>query len=450
MEHVCGGLSKSIVATNITGQETVLDMGSVTDPIIMTNTLQTIGVFKISGPLKDVMYEFLDSNRELLLCSGVVLVPETTAALCAYYKLRSEGEGSELPVTTFAGISLDWCDELKSFKSTLIGKFFGKFTVNLMERSFTLEVAQTIITHLLHVAEFTLTTTCTTYPEQAAISLLASHIVASSTLQVLNLSVCALQPESISLIASALMHNKTLQDVCLDRNPIGDIGATYLVKGLSENSSLKNLSLCSCSIGESGAMQIAQLLEKRNLVVCLEGNSIGLRGFEAIHHFSLVDNPIHNAPIRIALIGEGGVGSKSSMSIRYVEGYFTSDYSPTIEDTYTTKRLIDGVPVTLDINDTAGQEEFSSLRDRYIKTCEVISLGYSVTSRDSFEYIQALHRTVLHVKDTTDYPKVLVGGKSDLELYRQVSREEDFSLCLESVHYEKWGNLSHMSCKFAG
>lgn len=42
-------------------------------------------------------------------------------------------------------------------------------------------------------------------------------------------------------------------------------------------------------------------------------------------------------------------------------------FDPTIEDAYRQQAEVDGVARMLEIYDTAGQEEFSSLRDTYIK-----------------------------------------------------------------------------------
>ena len=41
-----------------------------------------------------------------------------------------------------------------------------------------------------------------------------------------------------------------------------------------------------------------------------------------------------------------------------------TDYDPTIEDSYTKQCVIDGNVAKLDILDTAGQEEFSAMREQ--------------------------------------------------------------------------------------
>jgi len=74
--------------------------------------------------------------------------------------------------------------------------------------------------------------------------------------------------------------------------------------------------------------------------------------------------------------------------------------------------------------DTAGQEEFSAMREQYMISGEGFLLVYSITDRDSFEAISAYHQQILRVKDTETVPILLVGNKSDLEDGRRVAKNE--------------------------
>ena len=69
---------------------------------------------------------------------------------------------------------------------------------------------------------------------------------------------------------------------------------------------------------------------------------------------------------KICVIGAGGVG-KSAIVVQFCKGKFVERFDPTIEDAYRQQAEVDGQARMLDIYDTAGQEEFSSLRDTYIK-----------------------------------------------------------------------------------
>jgi len=127
---------------------------------------------------------------------------------------------------------------------------------------------------------------------------------------------------------------------------------------------------------------------------------------------------------RIVVVGAGGVG-KSALTVRFIQGNFVEKYDPTIEDSYRKQVEIDGAACLLDIMDTAGQEEYSALRDQYMKTGEGFVLVYSVSSKSSFEATNKLKTSIGRIKeDTPDIPVVLVGNKCDLEAERQISVDE--------------------------
>uniref|UniRef100_A0A8D0GZX3 RAS related n=1 Tax=Sphenodon punctatus TaxID=8508 RepID=A0A8D0GZX3_SPHPU len=128
----------------------------------------------------------------------------------------------------------------------------------------------------------------------------------------------------------------------------------------------------------------------------------------------------------IGLEQGGGPGSQDSWS------YFVSDYDPTIEDSYTKICTIDGIPTRLDILDTAGQEEFGAMREQYMRTGQGFLLVYAVNDRGSFNEISKFHTQILRVKDRDEFPMILVGNKADLDLQRQVPREEALSFARES------------------
>ncbi|PVD27887.1 hypothetical protein C0Q70_10462 [Pomacea canaliculata] len=126
---------------------------------------------------------------------------------------------------------------------------------------------------------------------------------------------------------------------------------------------------------------------------------------------------------KLVVVGGGGVG-KSALTIQFIQSYFVTDYDPTIEDSYTKQCVIDEVVARLDILDTAGQEEFSAMREQYMRSGEGFLLVYSVTDRNSFEEIFKFHKQILRVKDRDEFPMLLVANKSDLENQRMVNTIE--------------------------
>lgn len=111
-----------------------------------------------------------------------------------------------------------------------------------------------------------------------------------------------------------------------------------------------------------------------------------------------------------------------------VQSHFVNEYDPTIEDSYRKQCLIDQEPALLDVLDTAGQEEYSAMREQYMRTGEGFLLVYSITSRSSFEETVAFYHQILRVKDKDSFPIVLIGNKSDLNAERRVSVEEGQNL----------------------
>ena len=127
--------------------------------------------------------------------------------------------------------------------------------------------------------------------------------------------------------------------------------------------------------------------------------------------------------IQVVVIGGGGVG-KSALTVQFIQGHFIDEYDPTIEDSYRKDCTVDGTSLSLDILDTAGQEEYSAMREQYMRTGMAFLLVYAVTSRSSFEETQMFYQQILRTKNVDSFPVVLVGNKCDLGYERQVSYEE--------------------------
>lgn len=103
----------------------------------------------------------------------------------------------------------------------------------------------------------------------------------------------------------------------------------------------------------------------------------------------------------------------------------------------------------LEVLDTAGQEEYTALRDQWIRDGEGFVLVYSISSRSSFTRIQRFHHQIQRVKEASasspSYPGspmsssappgavpiMLVGNKSDRVTEREVSTQEGQHLARE-------------------
>lgn len=98
------------------------------------------------------------------------------------------------------------------------------------------------------------------------------------------------------------------------------------------------------------------------------------------------------------------------------------------QDSYRKQCHVDDEVALLDVLDTAGQEEYSAMREQYMRTGEGFLLVYSINSRQSFDEIQVFQQQILRVKDRDYFPIIVVGNKCDLESERVVSREEGEAL----------------------
>lgn len=108
----------------------------------------------------------------------------------------------------------------------------------------------------------------------------------------------------------------------------------------------------------------------------------------------------------------------------------------------------------LEVLDTAGQEEYTALRDQWIRDGEGFVLVYSISSRASFTRIEKFHRQIQRVKESSQSgspsypgsplsatsngsgswgpaPVMLVGNKCDRVTEREVSTQEGSALARE-------------------
>jgi len=126
---------------------------------------------------------------------------------------------------------------------------------------------------------------------------------------------------------------------------------------------------------------------------------------------------------KIVMLGSGGVG-KSALTVQFVSGIFVENYDPTVEDSYRKQISLENDPYMLEILDTAGTEQFTSMREIYMKNGEGFILVYSVISQTTFKDLDDIHAQVLSVKDSDKVPMVLAGNKCDLEEKRVVRKED--------------------------
>lgn len=122
------------------------------------------------------------------------------------------------------------------------------------------------------------------------------------------------------------------------------------------------------------------------------------------------------------VVGSGGVG-KSCLTIRFLKDEFSNEYDPTIgkeyrlwltlnaEENYRKSIMVDNVNATVNIIDTAGQQEYTALRDQHLKDGKGFLLVFAMNDRNTFEEVQQLREQIIKLKDTKRVPIVICGNK---------------------------------------
>ena len=165
---------------------------------------------------------------------------------------------------------------------------------------------------------------------------------------------------------------------------------------------------------------------------------------------------------KLVLVGEKATG-KSSLVLRYVNGYFSKNLVTTLGAAFMTQTLaFDDAIVKFEIWDTGGEERFRCLAPMYYRTAQAAVVVYDVTSYNSFEQAQ-YWISELRDKANKDIIIALAGNKVDLcndvtetEMMeeenniesRQVTREMAQIFAKENnlIHYEtsaKTGECVH-------
>ncbi|KAK4231959.1 P-loop containing nucleoside triphosphate hydrolase protein [Podospora fimiseda] len=151
-------------------------------------------------------------------------------------------------------------------------------------------------------------------------------------------------------------------------------------------------------------------------------------------------SPTTPIPISITICGDGGCG-KSSITLRLVRSQWTSEYDPTIEDSYSITRRIDGSTYHLSLTDTAGQEEYRGMWAASNLSSDAFLLVYDITSLDSLHQLQYFNDLIDmeaetrldnaararkagitgNISGTVPPVKIVAGNKCDLSETRQVT-----------------------------
>ena len=125
---------------------------------------------------------------------------------------------------------------------------------------------------------------------------------------------------------------------------------------------------------------------------------------------------------KVMILGDASV-PKTSLTIRYITGFFTEDLKLTIGvDFYSKTVIFEGKVTKMQIWDFGGEERFRFLLSQYCRGTDGAIFLYDITNRLTLEQLP----NWLHIirENAGDIPVILAGTNLDLEYYREISYSE--------------------------
>lgn len=132
--------------------------------------------------------------------------------------------------------------------------------------------------------------------------------------------------------------------------------------------------------------------------------------------------------MKFIIIGESSVG-KTCIVNRFADNTFTDSFLTTVGVDFKIKTIeIDGVPIKIQIWDTAGQEQFHTITKSYYRGSHGILLVFDVSNRSTLTKTKMWMESIREAA-SDDVTVVLIGNKKDLD--REVSEEECLAIAKE-------------------
>jgi len=115
--------------------------------------------------------------------------------------------------------------------------------------------------------------------------------------------------------------------------------------------------------------------------------------------------------VKLVVVGDGAVG-KTSLILSYTTNKFPNEDNMQLYETHVVDEVIDSKNVKINIHDTAGEEDFNTLRPRTYDKADVFLVCYSISSKQSFKSVK--NKWIPEIRTHSTAPIVIIGCKSDL------------------------------------
>lgn len=130
---------------------------------------------------------------------------------------------------------------------------------------------------------------------------------------------------------------------------------------------------------------------------------------------------------KVILVGDSCVG-KTSLATSYSTGSMPEKNGATISAAYYGADVtVNGKTCTLDIWDTAGQEQYRALVPQYVRNAAAAIIVFDITNLSSFEHANDWYNFVLQNSENAYI--VLFGNKNDLQDKRSAQIEDIAQWC---------------------
>uniref|UniRef100_A0A3B3YR02 Ras-related protein Rab-36 n=1 Tax=Poecilia mexicana TaxID=48701 RepID=A0A3B3YR02_9TELE len=144
---------------------------------------------------------------------------------------------------------------------------------------------------------------------------------------------------------------------------------------------------------------------------------------------------------KVVVVGDLNVG-KTSLIKRFCKDVFERDYKATIGVDFEIERFqILGVPFSLQIWDTAGQEKFKCIASTYYRGAQVIVTVFDMADIQSLNHARQWLEEAMRENDPNSCFIFLVGTKTDLLVSPSDERErteKDAVHIAAEMHAEFW------------